>query len=181
MLWLLKTQVLTHFTWFLCYGVRGLPSAQVISFLTLIMERFQAAPYRTEFIPWIRSVLVYHSAYLVTVPDLSKSLAGLYASIDSRLTGACTSSFCADVYQAFPYLLKLSGRLDLLLSQVEHTMNDFNCMQISHVNEVYDYRIGATVYEEEEEDDESAEEEDTGNVHVDDDEENADAMDYEDD
>ena len=45
------------------------------------------------------------SRYLMTVPDLPKVLAGMYNLVDSRLA-------------VFPRLLKLCGRLDLLLSQV---------------------------------------------------------------
>ena len=41
----------------------------------------------------------------MTVPDLPKVLAGMYNLVDSRLA-------------VFPRLLKLCGRLDLLLSQV---------------------------------------------------------------
>jgi len=104
--------------------VHGLPASQVLPFLNFIIEHFQAAPSRIDLIPWLRSILLYHSSYLVTVPDLAKSLTRLYVTIDSRLA-------------AFPHLLKLSGRLDLLVSQ------------LSNVTEVYDYRSSATIYEEE--------------------------------
>jgi len=54
---------------------------------------------------WIRTILIEHTSYLMTLPDLVKSLSGLYLIVDSRLT-------------VFKKLLKLSGRMDLLLSQI---------------------------------------------------------------
>jgi len=93
--------------------VQLLPSNYVIPFLTFIVEKFQAKPSRFEVIAWIRMVLIHHSSYLMTVPDLIKSLSLLYVTVDSRLS-------------AYPHLLKLSGRLDLLLSQVSHSSTAIN-------------------------------------------------------
>jgi U3 small nucleolar RNA-associated protein 5 len=85
--------------------VQQLPSAYVVSFLAFMVDKFQNKPSRAELIPWMKALIVYHSAYLMAVPDLVQSLSALYATVNSRL-------------QVFPHLLKLSGRLDVLLSQV---------------------------------------------------------------
>ncbi|KAI9509851.1 WD40 repeat-like protein [Russula earlei] len=55
---------------------------------------------------WVRAVLVVHSGHLMTMPDLVARLAGLHATLTARL--ALRES-----------LLSLSGRLDMVLQQVD--------------------------------------------------------------
>ncbi|KAF8641112.1 hypothetical protein AX17_000754 [Amanita inopinata Kibby_2008] len=55
---------------------------------------------------WIRTVLAMHSGHLMTIPDLVSRLSGLHTTIASRL--ALQDS-----------LLSLSGRLELVLSQMQ--------------------------------------------------------------
>lgn len=55
---------------------------------------------------WIRAVLVVHSGHLMTMPDLVARLAGLHATLTARLT-------------LRESLLSLSGRLDMVLQQVD--------------------------------------------------------------
>ncbi|KAI0252719.1 WD40-repeat-containing domain protein [Lactifluus subvellereus] len=55
---------------------------------------------------WIRTVLVVHSGHLMTMPDLVARLAGLHATLTARV--ALRES-----------LLSLSGRLDMVLQQVD--------------------------------------------------------------
>lgn len=87
--------------------VAKLPPHYVLKFLKVIVERFQAKPTRgTELILWMKSLLVYHSSYLITIPDLVKNLSSLYLAVDSRLS-------------LYKKMIKLSGRLDLLLTQVK--------------------------------------------------------------
>lgn len=54
---------------------------------------------------WMRAVLMKHTSYLMSVPNLHTKLAGLYQILDQRVG-------------VFPKLLSLSGRLELALSQV---------------------------------------------------------------
>lgn len=71
-----------------------------------LMEKFEARPSRgAALVPWLRAVMVQHTAYLMTVPGLVHKLARLYQTVDARLV-------------VFKKLLKLSGRLDLVLSQL---------------------------------------------------------------
>lgn len=56
---------------------------------------------------WIRAVLVAHTAHLMTVPDLVTRLSALHTSLTQRLA-------------LQDRLLSLNGRLDLILSQIEH-------------------------------------------------------------
>ena len=91
---------------FFFFAVQRLPSTFVLPFLKSVIDKFQSKPSRgLTLITWIRALLIQHTSYLMTVPDLVKSLSVLYLTVDSRVT-------------VFKKLLKLSGRLDLLLSQV---------------------------------------------------------------
>ncbi|KAG6332987.1 hypothetical protein ID866_6103 [Astraeus odoratus] len=57
-------------------------------------------------IAWIKTTLTVHSGHLITMPDLVARLAGLHATLTSRL--ALQDS-----------LLSLNGKLDMVLSQIE--------------------------------------------------------------
>ncbi|KAF8843199.1 NUC189-domain-containing protein [Paxillus ammoniavirescens] len=60
----------------------------------------------TVLITWVKTTLTVHSGHLMTVPDLVARLAGLHATLTSRL--ALQDS-----------LLSLTGKLDMVLSQIE--------------------------------------------------------------
>ncbi|KAJ1340467.1 hypothetical protein BSLG_004914 [Batrachochytrium salamandrivorans] len=82
-------------------------SSQVIALLDLIVVRLQRRPARAVFlIEWVRSVLILHSAYLLSVPNLSLRLGSLYRTLDTR-------------HQALSKLTRLFGRLDLAVSQID--------------------------------------------------------------
>ncbi|KAI8922261.1 WD40-repeat-containing domain protein, partial [Powellomyces hirtus] len=85
--------------------VRRLPPSQVIPLLDQLMLRLQKRPNRAkELIEWVRAVVLVHAGYLMSVPHITSSLGALYQTLDSR----------ASVFQK---LLRLSGRLDLVVSQ----------------------------------------------------------------
>ncbi|KAH7343457.1 WD40-repeat-containing domain protein [Rhizoctonia solani] len=60
----------------------------------------------TSLIRWVRAVLVCHSGFLMTIPDLVSRLASLHATLGARLA-------------LQDRLLALNGRLDLVLSQID--------------------------------------------------------------
>ncbi|KAG0004549.1 WD repeat-containing protein 43 [Entomortierella chlamydospora] len=87
--------------------VRRLPTAYVVPFLTQVIHKFQQKPNRGEaLLEWIKAVLLIHTAYMMTVPDLIKKLSNFYQTLDSRVS-------------VFQKLLNLHGRLDLVMSQIE--------------------------------------------------------------
>lgn len=91
--------------------VRYLPTPYVLTFLTKLVNNFQANPNKgLQLVPWLRAITNIHASYLMTVPDLVDSLGGLYQLVDSRLS-------------VFKRLLKLNGRLDLILSQITIRMS----------------------------------------------------------
>ncbi|RPD81585.1 NUC189-domain-containing protein [Lentinus tigrinus ALCF2SS1-7] len=60
----------------------------------------------TALINWVKAALMTHSGHLMTMPDLVARLSGLHATLTQRLT-------------LQESLLSLSGRLDMVISQIE--------------------------------------------------------------
>jgi len=86
--------------------VAGLPTNYVIPLLKYIISKFRSNPkFGMSLIIWMKVVLIQHTSYLMTVPELVKLLAELYTTIDSRVS-------------VLDDLLKLQGRMELLLSQI---------------------------------------------------------------
>ncbi|KAI8080245.1 WD40-repeat-containing domain protein [Gilbertella persicaria] len=86
--------------------IRRLPTQYLIPLLQEVIQRFQEKPARAPaLLIWIKSILLIHTAYLMTVPDLVGKLSNFYQALDTRLG-------------VFPKLLALRGRLDIVQSQV---------------------------------------------------------------
>jgi hypothetical protein len=86
--------------------VARLPSRHVVPFLTSVVNRFESTPGRgANLSAWIRAILVHHTATLMASPGLVKSLTSLYQTVEQRL-------------EVFQPLLRLSGRLDLLVQRI---------------------------------------------------------------
>ncbi|KAJ7293818.1 WD40-repeat-containing domain protein [Mycena rebaudengoi] len=101
--------------------VRRLPPQLAVPLITACVERLgrgaRAANMKgggggassqrgTALIMWVKTVLAVHSGHLMTMPDLVARLSGLHATLSMRLTLQDS-------------LLSLSGRLDMVLSQIE--------------------------------------------------------------
>ncbi|KAF9411819.1 WD repeat-containing protein 43 [Podila epigama] len=87
--------------------IRRMPTAYVVPFLTQVIHKFQQKPNRGEaLLEWIKAVLLVHTAYLMTVPDLIEKLSHFYQTLDARVS-------------VFQKLLNLNGRLDLVMGQIE--------------------------------------------------------------
>jgi U3 small nucleolar RNA-associated protein 5 len=86
--------------------VGRLPTADVLPLLQIVIAKFKTKPTRGPGLSvWIQHILSRHTGYLLSVPNLSAKLGPLYRVIEHRLA-------------SFKKLLKLSGRLELLLSQI---------------------------------------------------------------
>ncbi len=84
-----------------------LPIPSVLPLLEAIVSRMTSKPRRSlHLMPWLRNLLLCHATYLSTVPAASKLLAPLQHSVEDRLA-------------VLPSLQKLSGRLDLILTQAK--------------------------------------------------------------
>ncbi|KAJ3171134.1 hypothetical protein HDU88_008170 [Geranomyces variabilis] len=85
--------------------VRRLPPSQVIPLLDQLTLRLQKKPTRArELVEWVRAIVLVHAGYLLSSPHLAAGLASLYQTLDARVG-------------VFQKLLRLSGRLDLIVSQ----------------------------------------------------------------
>ncbi|RKP37503.1 WD40-repeat-containing domain protein, partial [Dimargaris cristalligena] len=83
-----------------------LPPQYVVPFLNELVHRFQGDSRHTAgYLVWIQAVLSYHTAYLISLPDLVVHLQALYETLDSR---AAIS----------PALNGLQGRLSLVTDQI---------------------------------------------------------------
>ena len=86
--------------------VRQLPTSRVVSLLRILTEKLRSRPARAQtLLPWLRAILVTHTAFLLSVPGLSTMLKPLYQTFQERLS-------------VYDKLMTLNGRLDLVLSQV---------------------------------------------------------------
>ena len=75
--------------------------------LNSLVFKFQSNPSGSgSLMVWLKAILTEHITYLSTVPNAVKALSKIYLTITSRL-------------EVFKKLSKVSGRLDLVLSQVK--------------------------------------------------------------
>ncbi|KAL7692143.1 putative IQ motif, EF-hand binding, small-subunit processome, Utp12, WD40-repeat-containing [Plasmopara halstedii] len=88
-------------------------ASRVLVLLEVIVQKLERSPNRfARLCPWLRAVLLHHTAYLMAQPDLVSSLSALYQLLETRL-------------QVHEQMQKLSGRLALVLGQI-HVRNDSN-------------------------------------------------------
>lgn len=87
--------------------VRRLPLDNVLPLLQELLEKFDVQQARdTELTEWIKTVLLIHTAYFMTLPEIVERLSNLYKELDDRLT-------------VYPKLLAMHGRLDLIQNQID--------------------------------------------------------------
>eukprot|EP01117_Protostelium_nocturnum_P006743 TRINITY_DN2425_c0_g3_i1.p1 TRINITY_DN2425_c0_g3~~TRINITY_DN2425_c0_g3_i1.p1 ORF type:complete len:218 (-),score=95.74 TRINITY_DN2425_c0_g3_i1:25-678(-) len=82
--------------------VERLATESVLVFLKQISHRYEKRPGNTNYVSWLRSILTWHAAYLMTLPG--DELQQLHSILSQRVS-------------LFKKLCKLNGKLDLLLSQ----------------------------------------------------------------
>lgn len=86
--------------------VRILPTNYIIQLIKELNKRLQGhAQSGLGLIKWLKSVLIIHTSYLVSYPDLIESLGSVYEMMNART-------------KLFPQLSKLQGKLQLVMSQV---------------------------------------------------------------
>ena len=88
---------------------RVLKTNRVVLFMRKLVSKFEKRPSRGILLTrWLSCILRHHTSFLISVPDLSEQLAGLSQMLEQRLA-------------SYSRLASLSGRLDLLMSQVAGT------------------------------------------------------------
>src|SRR5690606_27678553 len=87
--------------------IRRLESPLAVKLLEKLAERIARKPGRAGSLgTWVRWTLVAHGGYLVSLPNLVKTLSTLHGTLTTRAA-------------ALPRLLALQGRLDMLNAQLE--------------------------------------------------------------
>ncbi|KAM8915042.1 WD repeat-containing protein 43 [Spinachia spinachia] len=114
--------------------VARLPLTAILPLVEVITRRLQGHPVSaTLMVRWLRAVLMHHTSYLASLPDLVSQLGVLYHMIESRV-------------KMFNKLTKLNGKLYLLTTQV--ATSDSGSTDVDHTAKL--------VYEEESSEDEAS-------------------------
>ncbi|XP_031722668.1 WD repeat-containing protein 43 [Anarrhichthys ocellatus] len=116
--------------------VARLPLSAVLPLVEELTKRLQGHPFTAVLmVRWLKAVLMHHTSYLASLPDLVTQLGVLYHMIESRV-------------KMFHKLTKLHGKLYLLTTQVATSDSSKSVMDIDHTAKL--------VYEEESSDEDEA-------------------------
>ncbi|KAE9034295.1 hypothetical protein PR001_g7845 [Phytophthora rubi] len=141
--------------------VARVSASRVLVLLEVIVRKLERSPNRfARLCPWLRAVLLHHTAYLVAQPDLVPSLSALYQLLETRL-------------QVHEQMQKLAGRLTLVLGQIHVNTAATNGQEDDETRAAVVYHEGeedvreeaangddSSSHEEEEEDEEEDDEDD---------------------
>ncbi|XP_056249939.1 WD repeat-containing protein 43 [Seriola aureovittata] len=116
--------------------VARLPLSAVLPLVEEITKRLQGHPFTAVLmVRWLKAVLMHHTSYLASLPDLVTQLGVLYHMIESRV-------------KMFHKLTKLHGKLYLLMTQVATSDSSNSVTDVDHTAKL--------VYEEESSDEDEA-------------------------
>lgn len=103
---LLETCLSTRNEDFISTSVKRLHSSVAVVLLERLAEKIARAPARTSALTvWIKWVIITHGGYLVSLPNLAKSLAFLHSTLANKIS-------------MLPRLLALNGRVEMLRAQM---------------------------------------------------------------
>ncbi|KAJ4938996.1 hypothetical protein JOQ06_028459 [Pogonophryne albipinna] len=116
--------------------VARLPLPAVLPLVEELTKRLQGHPFTAVLmVRWLKAVLMHHTSYLASLPDLVTQLGVLYHMIESRV-------------KMFHKLTKLHGKLYLLMTQVATSDSSNTVTEVDHTAKL--------VYEEESSDEDEA-------------------------
>ncbi|XP_076605364.1 WD repeat-containing protein 43 [Chaetodon auriga] len=119
--------------------VARLPLPAVLPLVEEITKRLQGHPFTAVLmVRWLKAVIMHHTSYLASLPDLVSQLGVLYHMIESRV-------------KMFHKLTKLHGKLYLLMTQVATSDSSTAVLDVD--------RTAKLVYEEESSDEEASDDE----------------------
>ena len=150
---------------FIQTSVKRLDSSLAVVLLERIAEKVARTPTRTASLTiWIKWVIITHGGYLVSLPNLAKSLASLHSTLANKIS-------------MLPRLLALQGRVEMLRAQMKlrreimanGTNNGLtdNLGDESDVDSEVEYIEDAALIVNGEEDFDDGEEEDDGDITMD--------------
>lgn len=92
---------------FIQTSIKRLDSSLAVALLERLAEKIARAPNRTTALTvWIKWVITIHGGYLVSLPNLTKSLSSLHSTLANKIS-------------MLPRLLELYGRVEMLRTQME--------------------------------------------------------------
>ncbi|RPB28108.1 NUC189-domain-containing protein [Terfezia boudieri ATCC MYA-4762] len=104
---LLESCLLTTDSKAILNTIRRLDSTYAVTLIEKLSDRIARRPGRAATLSvWVRWTIVAHGGYLLSLPNLMMTLAGLHSTLATRAG-------------ALPKLLQLQGRLDMLNAQLE--------------------------------------------------------------
>lgn len=113
--------------------IRRLRPFEAAKFLSVAVSKMEGRPQRAlGLVPWVRAVLLQHASFVMTNLAMQPVLTTLYQIIETRLS-------------VFRPLLSLSGRLDLIMAQIQKNESQGK----------EDQQEAAVVYEEEDDEPEA--------------------------
>ncbi|XP_041809568.1 WD repeat-containing protein 43 [Chelmon rostratus] len=116
--------------------VARLPLPAVLPLVEELTKRLQGHPFTAVLmVRWLKAVIMHHTSYLASLPDLVTQLGVLYHMIESRV-------------KLFHKLTKLHGKLYLLMTQVATSDSSTTVTDVDHTAKL--------VYEEESSDEDEA-------------------------
>ncbi|BFU19985.1 NUC189 domain containing protein [Entamoeba histolytica HM-1:IMSS-B] len=87
--------------------INNLPSKYIVELLNIVCDIFNNKPTKAFTMTlWLKAIFEQHLAYLMSIKDVSKSIGKLYVIVESRTL-------------SYKHLLRLYGRMNLLLSQID--------------------------------------------------------------
>ncbi|KAI7906736.1 uncharacterized protein BX663DRAFT_548887 [Cokeromyces recurvatus] len=87
--------------------IRRLPLDNVLPLLQELLTKFNVQQtHDAALTEWIKILLLTHTAYFMSLPDIVRQLSKIYKQLDNRLT-------------VYPKLLAMRGRLDLIQNQID--------------------------------------------------------------
>ncbi|KAJ0062820.1 hypothetical protein NL108_008089, partial [Boleophthalmus pectinirostris] len=119
--------------------VARIPLSAVLPLVQQLTTRLQGHPFSARLmVLWLKAVLLHHTSYLASLPDLVTQLGVLYHVIENRV-------------KLFHKLTKLHGKLYLLTTQMATNANSSSAADVDHTAKL--------VYEEESSEDEASDDE----------------------
>lgn len=139
--------------------IRRLRPFEAAKFLSVAVSKMEGRPQRAlGLVPWVRAVLLQHASFIMTNLAMQPVLTTLYQIIETRLS-------------VFRPLMSLSGRLDLIMAQIQKNESQGKEDQQKEAAVVYEEEDdepeavdvmvdGGSQYDLEDEDDENSESDD---------------------
>lgn len=116
------------------YSIQRLDSSLAVKLLERLADKIARSPSQASQLNiWLKWVMIAHGGYLVSIPNLLKTLSSLHSTLADRVA-------------ALPRLLSLQGRLEMLNSQMELRKDIYANSQVASYEDDEDEDEAAVEY-----------------------------------